>query len=392
MDIELKLRELLALRDPGVRFTDSVLSRVGDVPDGQSRDGVVRLADARTSRRGRRVLLGMLVVVGAAAAMLPFMADRNVNAPGVQETVALTEPVGGSPAADSAVPMPMVQSDPPGDGGSPLDCVDPDVLRGLLLPGPIGQTFRITPGAPPELAAFKPPRQLIWLGGTERGSGGVTQSSSVYRSNLAPDAARAAAVGVLTAGGWRLQSDDRFYSTTNLFVSGNSQPGGETYCREGRSVRVMASALDGVTYVVLSVSRTDSSAGFTNACDQPPQSVARSTSPLDEYMPTLELPRDPATGQPVAMRSGGGGSSGDSKRRANASFTLKDSVDNVARHFGSQMAGQGWHADTNWSGAGTAGSTWTRRLDDDTVLQAILSVSAFADDRFTAVFRAVRTN
>jgi hypothetical protein len=118
--------------------------------------------------------------------------------------------------------------------------------------------------------------------------------------------------------------------------------------------------------------------------------MVRMPSPLDDYMPTLELPRDPATGQPVAIQ-GNSGAGGDPKRRASVGFKLKDSVDSVANHFASQLAGQGWQADTNWSGTGTAGSTWTRRLDDDTVLQAMLSVSAFADDRFTAVFRVAST-
>ncbi|HUG72601.1 MAG TPA: hypothetical protein VMK82_04175 [Steroidobacteraceae bacterium] len=388
MDIELKLREMLDLRDPGVRFTDDVLSRVGDVPNGQSVEGVVRLDDVRTSRRGRRILLGSLVVVGAAAAALPFMLDRTVPAaPMVQQAVSPAEPAGESPAVDSGVSV--VLSDPSSDVGSALDCIDPDVLRGLLLVGPHSETFRITPKPPQELATFAPPRQLVWLGATERGADGLTQASAVYQTQLAPEAARAAAVGALTAGGWKLQSDGRPY--TNVFMSANSGPVGATYCREGSPVSLMANALDGVTYVVLSATRTDRAAGFTNACEQPVQPMVRMTSPLDEYMPTLELPRDPATGQPVPILGGGGGGGGEAKRRASAGFKVKDSVDSVARHFASQMAGQGWHADTNWSGTGTAGSTWTRRLDDDTVLEAMLAVSAFADDRFTAVFRAAST-
>jgi hypothetical protein len=216
MDIEQKLREMLVLRDPGVQFTDDVLSRVGDVPNAQSVEGVVRLADARNSRRGRRVLLGSLVVVAAAAATLPFMLDRTVHAPMPREAVALAGTVGGSPVIDTAVPV--VQSDVPGEVAAALDCIDPDVLLGLLL---TGQTFRITAGPPQELADFEPPRQLIWLGGTERGPNGITQVAAVYHTDLAPDAARIAATGALVAGGWKLQSDNRHFSS-NLFVSASS--------------------------------------------------------------------------------------------------------------------------------------------------------------------------
>jgi hypothetical protein len=217
--------------------------------------------------------------------------------------------------------------------------------------------------------------------------------SAVYRTSLAPAAARSAAITALTAAGWKLQSDQRLslLSVMNVFTSANSARASETYCREGKPVGVTASALDGVTYVILSASRfADSAAGLMNSCNQPPQPVGRPGSTLDQYMPTLELPRDPATGQPVSMR-GGGVSNGAAKRRASASFTLKDSPDNVSRHFARQMTEQGWSSDTGWSGAGTAGSTWTRRQDDNTLLQGTLSVSAFEDGRFSVIFTAVTT-
>src|SRR5690606_12167184 len=102
MDIEQQLREMLVLKDPGARFTDGVLARLGNVPDRQQRDGVVRLADVRNTRRGRRILLGALVVVGAAAAMLPFMPGRDNDVPASQQVAALVAPAGGA-AADPAV-------------------------------------------------------------------------------------------------------------------------------------------------------------------------------------------------------------------------------------------------------------------------------------------------
>ena len=385
MDIELKLREMFVLKDPGIRFTDDVLSRVGDVPAEHANDGVVRLSDARRSKRGRHLLLGALVVAAAAAVMLPFLPGRN-GSDTTADAATLAAPGSELSDGDSAAAVSVVQSEPAMEGEEPLDCLDPDVLYGLLLPGQL--RFRILPALPAELAAFQPPRELVWLGGTERGSAGVSQVSAVYRTNLDPDAARVAAVGALVASGWKRHTNDHF-PTRNVFVSADFPAVSETYCREDRPLGVRTSALDGVTYVVLA--RTDAGAGINNACNQPPQQFARTPSPFDEHTPTLALPQDPATGQPAAMRGSTGGSSGNGSRRASASFALKGSAQGVASHFASQLAEQGWVADASWSGTAMAGSTWSRRLDDDTVLLGMLAISAFEADRFTTVFRMVLT-
>lgn len=390
MDIELELRQMFVLRDPGKGFTDKVLSRVGDVPEGPHRDGVARLADARNSKRGRRLLLGALLVVGVAAAMLPFMPERRMGVPETQETAALDKPVVEALPSHPVASPTEIAADSSGEGESQPDCIDPDVLYGLLLPGLQGQSFRVASVVPPELAGFKPPRQLTWLGATERGAGGTMQVSAVYRSSLAPEAARIAAAAALAADGWELQSSYRPLGNS-VFVSARIPGLADTYCREGKPVGLLSSALDGVTYVVLSVSRVGNSAGLISPCDPSSQPVARPVSALDPYMPALALPSDPATGQPVAMRSGGGGSNSDTKRRTSVSFALNASLASVAQHFASQMAAQGWAADASWSGTGTAGSTWTRRMDDDSHLQGNLSVSAFDTDRFTVVFHVVRT-
>lgn len=387
MDIEQKLRELLVPRDPGATFTDSILSRVGDVPHAPAGDGVVRLADARARWRSRRLLLGVVVVVAAAAAMLPLLPDRGGEGLEGQQTLAATTKEAGSPAVNTTLPVTPLE---PSGGETALDCIDTDILHGLLLPGTAGQGFRITDTVPAELASFKPPRELSWLGSSERHTGAAATSSAVYRASLGPEGARAAAAGALAAAGWQLHSDGPFLGT-NVFVSGSPVIPAQTWCRDGMAVNVSASALDGVTYVVLSAPRQKDAAGFANACEQP-RFMGQLRTAVDDHLPTLELPPDPANGRPVALRGSGGGLGGVNRRQASASFSLKDSADGVARHFASQMAGQGWSADASWGGTGTAGSTWIRRMDADTLLQATLAVSAFGDDRFTVVFSVVTTN
>jgi hypothetical protein len=390
MDIELSLRQLQVLRDPGVRFTDGVMARVGDTPMPQPQDGVVQLADARARRRSRRILFITVVAIGVAAAM-PMLWQRDRAEQPVAQAAPSTAGAALLAVSSSDISTQSAAKEP-GESPDPLDCLDPDVIRGIVLMGMNSQTFSVAADLPPELAGFKAPRQFAWVGSTERGLGGSTSQSTVtvvYRTDLSPDAARTAGVQALTAGGWNLHDENRSRSS-NVFTSSNSVPNSETFCREGQPVGIAASALDGVTYVALSLSRdTGRVAGFNSVCNQPPSS-ARLGSELDMYMPTLALPRDPATGQPVAMR-GGGWSNGAVKRSGNTSFTTKDAVGNVVQHFAGQLAEQGWRMDAAWIGTGTAGSTWTRMGNAGSALQGTLVLSAFEDGRFTAAFHVVQT-
>lgn len=383
MDIEQKLRERLFLRDPGARFTDEVMSKLGDVPDGAQHDGVVTLAAERQRRRGRRLLLGSLVVAAAVAATLPFLhgslddevvAGIEVAPPPAPESLA-----GAPPAADGTQELQASTNDL-------VDCLDPHVLFGLML---VYETdFKVLQASPPELGDLKPPRELTWLGAAERTTSGTSMWSAVYRTGLAPDAARAAMEKALVAIGWKARSSV-LATYPAMFVSPDNPLTGEPYCREGSGLTLTASALDGVSYVVLS---RMAGARFAATCDGSglPEFTS-ATSPLDAALPQFVLPLDPATGRPVAMRGGGGGSSaGGSRwnRRSNISFRSRDSLGGIASHFASQLAAQGWRQDSSWSGTVSAGSTWSRGVDDGTLLEGSLRISAFGNDRYTVVFRA----
>jgi hypothetical protein len=387
MDIELRLREILPLRDPGAAFTDGVMARVAEAPAVSADAGVVQLSEARARRRSRRILIGTVVVIAAAAAMPVYFLGGGRDAPLISKGPAVI-PVASVTTAPDAPSQSLVSTEPAGAAASnPPNCVDPDVLNGLLL-RMIGQTLRISASPPPELAGFKAPRQLVWMGSSERGKDKDPMStlSAVYRTSLAPDAARSATGAALGALGWKPQANHNPMSG-NVFIAENF-PAADAYCREGKQISLAARALEGVTYVVLAVPRKH--AGASAACDQPPPPGAAAQSALDAYLPKLEMPQDPATGAPVPVQSMAGGAGSNTQRRMNVTFVLRDSADNVARHFARQMAQQGWTADVDWSGRDTAGSSWTRHADGD-VLQATVVVSAFADGQFTTVFHVVRT-
>lgn len=381
MDIEQQLREMLVLRDPGTPFTEGVMARVAGASGGPHADGVVQLAEARTRRRSRRILLGTLVVVCAAAAMPVLLLRDGGDAPPLQQAVALVPvaSLAGDPTSPGA--SALAAAELPASARDPQDCIDPDVLNGLLLARP-GQTLHISDAAPPELATFNAPDQFTLMGSAERGADSV---SAVFRTGLTPAAARAAATDALEKAGWEPAPGNTPFPD-NVFVAANAARS-ETWCRDGLPLNLQANVLGGVTYVVLAPSRkAGRNPNTINACEQPDPRVLRFYAPLEGYLPKLELPGDPATGEAVPQRAGGSSGGFTTSRRYDYTFTLKDSAAaNIARHFAQQMAAQGWSMDASWSGTATAGSTWTRRTDA-AVLKGTLMVSDMENGRFAAAF------
>lgn len=265
-----------------------------------------------------------------------------------------------------------------------LDCIEPDVLHGLVLQGPGERSMVISAAVPAELSSLKMPAGFTWIGSAERPGGRIdaltiaSQVSAAWRSNLAPEAAREATVSAMTASGWQVQSP--FGAMNRVFTS--STPFAQIACRDGRQVSINASAMDGVTYVMLNIQP----GGTMAACNQSPRPEFVSGTGLEAILPTLDLPLDPRTGV-AAPYSGGGVSSGGGAMSAQTEFTISDSATNVARHFATQMARQGWTSDATWSGATTAGSSWSRRGNDESLVQATLTVTATGGQRISAMLR-----
>jgi hypothetical protein len=269
-----------------------------------------------------------------------------------------------------------------------LDCVDPDVLRALMLQSQAERAPIITEAVPPEIALLKMPAGFAWIGSAERITGRVDASTNTsqvtasWRSNLAPDAARAATATALTASGWAIRSTPGI--GMSVFGSMDAQVS-QTACRDGRPVNMNVAAMDGVTYVLFTIQR--GSAGNT-ICNQPDRPSPVATTGLEQYLPRLNMPVDPATGVSVRYL-GGSGSTSAGNVTIRTEFSMKDSVGNIARHFARQMSEQGWSSDANWSGASTAGSSWLRR-DAGGIIQSTLMVTAAEEQRFVTALRVLR--
>lgn len=267
-----------------------------------------------------------------------------------------------------------------------LDCVDPDVLRALLLQGQSERPTVFTSAVPAELAPLRMPGGFAWIGSAERTMGradATTNSSQVtaaWRSSLAPAAARAATATALTSSGWEIRGQ----SVGNPVFSSSANPMSQTACRNGKPVSMSTAAMDGVTYVMFTIQRGNNNDSTCNSSNQ----FMRPATGFDPYLPRLEMPADPATGATVRMPSYGT-SIRNGTFIARAQFAVKDSPGNVARHFAKQMADQGWISDASWNGTATAGSSWSRRGDGGGLIQATLMVTAADERQFTTVLRVL---
>lgn len=263
-----------------------------------------------------------------------------------------------------------------------LDGIDRDVLHGLLWMGE--QETVISTAVPAEFSTLRLPRQFQWIGSAERSLGGIGGTSArsiiaAYRTTLAPEAAETTAIDAL--GGTpqpALGIGMGVFTSASLSLQ-------KTVCVNDKSFSVIASAIDGVTYVVLQTQR-----GATGSvCD----GRMRPSFPQNAWagdLPKLDLPVDPASGKPAMLAgasSSGAGSAG-GRSSTNAEFRLRDSAANVASHFARQMSAQGWEQDTAWSGNASAGSSWRKSRSGEPALVATLQVLAAGNDRITVSLSA----
>jgi hypothetical protein len=268
-----------------------------------------------------------------------------------------------------------------------LDCVDPDVLKGLLFQSAADQSSVVTAAVPKELAGISLPAQFSWIGSVERDMGrvianGATSTTAAYKTTLAPEAARASAAAVLASRGWEALAG--MPSMGNGVFNSTSTPAQLIVCRDKVPITINANAMDGATYLSLVINRG------SNTCDGRMR-PAPMASDLDPFMPKLDMPVDPKTGIEARMRGSGGGTSNGS-REARVEFSTTDSVGNVGNHFARQMASQGWTRDANWNGEFSAGSSWVRTGDAGATVVGSLHVTSLDEGMFRTVLYVAKAN
>lgn len=268
-------------------------------------------------------------------------------------------------------------------GQDPLECIDPDVLRGLLLAN-MGDTVYGT-DRPEQLDAFRIPDRFRFIGSSERtfavNAGSRTTVTAAFGTELGQDRARELAHSALLADGWSREESTMLRGT--MVFSSSSLPVGENYCRDaGNSVNLRVDALNGRTYVIYGLA-----SGQGNPCGiRPPGFVRQPQAGVDQ--PTIELPSDPVTGRPARLGGSGGGSSG-TDVTARAEFRLDAPLAHVVDDMVRQLAEQGWTIDADWRGTTTGGAAWSKQAGGGARLQATLQVTRVDEAEYTAVFRMV---
>ncbi len=273
-----------------------------------------------------------------------------------------------------------------------LDCIDPDVRNALLMANMGGrQVPVITLTVPAELATVKMSGEFTWVGSTERvigrldASTDLVQVNAAWRSSLPREAAWTAASAALANSGWQVMPRANVGPTV-FDLGGN--PLFLTACRDGQSISLRFNEMDDVTYALFIQQRGTNNNTSCNRTLSPSLMLGSGTG-LDQYIPRFEMPVNPATGVRVPVAETTGGARG-TTFNAQAVFVAKDSIGNIARLFAAQMKEQGWSSDASWNGTATAGSTWSRRVDAGSPVQATLSVTKFGEQQFKTMLRVTR--
>lgn len=262
-----------------------------------------------------------------------------------------------------------------------LQCADPDVLDGLVFTGLNGTAGgqQVRPDMQAEMAALPRPPELIWIA---RGDVPGT-TTNAFRSSLRPDVALDRALEHLERDGWQVQQSGPSL-VSQVFIAGPRHYHGLA-CRAGQQIALSSREVEGESYVNYRISPSGLSAqcgGTTAQGALPLQALAPATA---NAVPNLRYPVDPATGRPAVARSSGSG--GDTRSRfVSSDVHVATPIAVLADSLATQLIEQGWQADARWAGSVTAGSTWSR-VDDGQTLLGQLEVLEKAPSAFNVTMR-----
>lgn len=268
-----------------------------------------------------------------------------------------------------------------------LSCLHPDVLQGLARSGITGVGDAVVTRTLPEAmdGIDAPPNfELI------ASSVGARETTVAFKADQSTPEAHEAALSALEADGWEVQGGER----APVYYEGSPTspvPSVMTMlCLDGRNLSVGSRFIEGTSYVNFHI--RDAQGG--GVCAGPSGLLAsarsigalRTQGDLDQFMPALRFPPDPATGNEIVARPMGS-SSGSASRSNTAQVSIAMPHGQLAEFLGAQLGAAGWTADSSWSGALTAGSTWTRAPEPERELIATVEVAARTAAVYEVTFR-----
>ncbi len=261
-----------------------------------------------------------------------------------------------------------------------LACLNPDVLHGLVMRD--GELV-VSLDRPPEMSFLATPAELDWIASAARS----TSTTAAFRSALAPEAALSAAMGALEQDGWTTQP----FNTSGGVFSPPVQVLTGSACQANQRVSVTTRPADGGSYLTYGFKANSAVTGCgpANSAGLAGPFVPTPDDGVQAYMPTLQFPPDPASGRAAITEGNRGG--GSTRSRYNSTTVLLDMpIVELASVLSRQIAEQGWVADASWSGAVTAGSSWSRQPSPEIDLAGTLELVETGDSSYTVMFRIVQ--
>ncbi|HUG72600.1 MAG TPA: hypothetical protein VMK82_04170 [Steroidobacteraceae bacterium] len=230
----------------------------------------------------------------------------------------------------------------------PQQCVNPQMLNGLVFLGRSDLKVSVTPGQPAFMSGLSVPTDLLLIG-TGVLEGGMT--TVAYKTSRASDKAYAAVVTALGAEGWAVEQTAG--SSANFNVAGGLKQG--TLCRNTERRYVTVTDIAGARYVNI-VALAEARRRECNV--DPFMSTALSMGPGGG--PWFQFP----AGTSLAQGFGAGGGS-NTMYTTGSRIISEETPASLVEHLASQLEDQGWQPDSGWSGSGSAGSTWRKTQDGE---------------------------
>lgn len=262
-----------------------------------------------------------------------------------------------------------------------LECVNPDVVKGVLFYGRAEAQATFTATRPAGLGDYEAPAGFTFIGTSVRGNGAST--TVAYRTTLDREAASAEWLASFEANGWVVEEQQAIGKP--VFVLGGEPDFNGTICRERERRYLSIDEAGDRRYAIVTLNDQPSSLDC-NAEDPRRVRTLGMMSVLTDEAPTLLLPEGTTAADGSGRINSGGGGSGDTYSTATqirTSLSGSGFMDDLA----SQMSAQGWDADARWSGTLSNGGRWTRTNENDTRFWSTLEIVDVGDAVYDLSFR-----
>ncbi len=259
------------------------------------------------------------------------------------------------------------------DKSDPLSCLDPIVAATFLTGFGTQGMPSVSQNVPEPLSGVEQLENINFIGTYESGTNYSAGKNLGFVSDKPVAEVEQVLEQFLRSHGWDQSRNDGSRGT-GFRQATRSQ--GITLCSDADGmVTLMVREFDGQT-----VANLMSYSSRNVDCASMNSRMAYRPIGLNKHMPTLDLP----DGAKLSMNVGMGNSSSGNAASTQAGFQVDRSKTQVLAHFDQQIEAQGWSLDSGWEGQQVSGSSWTKTMDDKSVVGILTLVAN--DDSFAVRF------